>query len=177
MCGLQKDNEKIGYEFKMQIIGVIGESYPSQEGKRLAFEVGVEIAKAKAILICGGLSGVMEEAARGAKSQGGLTIGILPGTNRTSANPYIDIPIVTGLDQARNIIIVRSCHAIIAIEGSYGTLSEIAFCLKLNVPLIGLHTWTLQRKNHEIPPIIKVETAQEAVNKAIKLIEQSKIFS
>lgn len=150
-----------------QIIGVIGESCPSEEGKKLAFEVGVEIAKAKAILICGGLSGVMEEAARGAKSQGGLTIGILPGIDRASANPYIDIPIVTGLDQARNIIIVRSSQAIIAIEGSYGTLSEIAFCLKLNIPLIGLRTWKLQRENHEIPPISYVQTAKEAVTIAI----------
>lgn len=151
-------------------IGVIGESYPSEEGKKLAFEVGVEIAKAKAILICGGLGGVMEEAARGAKSQGGLTIGILPGTDRTTANPYIDIPIVTGLGEARNIIIVRSSQVIIAIEGSYGTLSEIAFCLKLNVPLIGLRTWMLQRENHEVPPIIYAQTAKEAVTIAVKKI-------
>ncbi len=154
-----------------QIIGVIGESCPSEEGKKLAFEVGVEIAKAKATLICGGLSGVMEETCRGAKSQGGLTIGILPGAERASANPYIDIPIITGLDQARNIIIVRSSQAIIAIEGSYGTLSEIAFCLKLNVPLIGLRTWKLQRENHEIPPIRYAQTAKEAVTIAIKLIK------
>jgi len=154
-------------------IGVIGESHPSEEGKKLAFEVGVEIAKANAILICGGLSGIMEEACRGAKSKGGLTVGILPGIDINSANPYIDIPIVTGLDQARNIIIVRSCHAIIAIEGSYGTLSEIAFCLKLNVPLIGLRTWTLQRQNHPTPPIIYAHTAKEAVAKAIKIIIKS----
>ncbi|MDI6735387.1 MAG: TIGR00725 family protein [bacterium] len=148
-------------------IGVIGESQPSLEGKKLAFEVGVEIAKAKAILICGGLSGVMEEASRGAKSQGGLTVGILPGTDKATANPYIDIPIVTGLDQARNIIIIRSSQAVIAIEGSYGTLSEMAFCLKLGVPLIGLKTWKLNRENHEIPPIIYAQTAKEAVEIAI----------
>lgn len=153
------------------IIGVIGESCPSEDGKKLAFEVGVEIAKAKAILICGGLSGVMEEACRGAKSHGGMTIGILPGTEKNTANPYIDIPIITGLGEARNIIIVRSCQAIIAIEGSYGTLSEIAFSLKLNVPLIGLRTWRLQRQNHPIPPIKYVQTAKEAVDIAIKMIK------
>jgi len=152
-----------------QIIGVIGESFPSEEGKKLAYEVGVEIAKAGAILICGGLGGVMEEACRGAKSQQGLTIGILPTTDKTTANPYIDIPIVTGLSEARNIIIVRSANAVIAIEGSYGTLSEIAFCLKLNVPLIGLRTWHLQRNNHEIPPIKYAQSAKEAVNIAIKM--------
>jgi hypothetical protein len=152
-----------------QIIGVIGESFPSQEGKKLAFEVGVEIAKTGAILICGGLGGVMEEACRGAKSQQGLTIGILPTTDKATANPYIDIPIVTGLSEARNIIIVRSANAVIAIEGSYGTLSEIAFCLKLNVPLIGLRTWQLQRQDHEIPPIRYVQTAKEAVAIAIKI--------
>ncbi|MEW6620193.1 MAG: TIGR00725 family protein [bacterium] len=152
-------------------IGVIGESYPSDEGKKLAFEVGEEIAKAGAILICGGLGGIMESACCGAKSQGGLTIGILPGTAKTSANPYIDIPIVTGLDQARNIIIVRSCEAIIAIEGSYGTLSEMAFCLKLNVPLIGLRTWHLERQNHEKPPIIYAQTAKEAVGLGIKFAQ------
>jgi len=149
------------------LIGVIGESSPSPEGKKLAFEVGVEIAKTKAILICGGLGGVMEEACKGAKSYGGMTIGILPGTDKTSANPYVDIPIVTGLGEARNIIIVRSSQAVIAIEGSYGTLSEIAFCLKLNVPLIGLHTWKLERQNHETPPLIYAQTAKEAVRIAI----------
>ncbi|MEW6607644.1 MAG: TIGR00725 family protein [bacterium] len=154
-------------------IGVIGESYPSDEGKKLAFEVGEEIAKAGAILICGGLGGIMESACCGAKSQGGLTIGILPGTAKTSANPYIDIPIVTGLDQARNIIIVRSCEAIIAIEGSYGTLSEMAFCLKLNVPLIGLRTWHLERRNHEKPPIIYAQTAKEAVGLGIKFAQSN----
>jgi len=153
------------------LIGVIGESSPSLEGKKLAFEVGVEIAKARAILICGGLGGVMEEVCKGAKSNGGITIGVLPGTDKTSANPYVDIPIVTGLGEARNIIIVRSSQAVIAVEGSYGTLSEIAFCLKLNVPLIGLRTWKLERQNHEIPPLIYVQTAKEAVSKAIKMIK------
>ncbi len=152
-------------------IGVIGESHPSSEGRKLAFEVGVEIAKAGAVLICGGLGGVMEEASRGAKSEGGLTIGILPGIDKTNANPYIDIPIVTGLDQARNIIIVRSSQAVIAIEGSYGTLSEIAFCLKLSVPLIGLRTWKLNCDNHEIPPIICANTAKEAVEIAMSKIK------
>ncbi|MFH1561839.1 MAG: hypothetical protein ABIF11_00260 [Nitrospirota bacterium] len=95
------------------------------------------------------------------------TIGILPGFDKANANSYIDIPIVTGLDHARNIIIVRSSQAVIAIEGSYGTLSEIAFCLKLGVPLIGLRTWKLMRENHEIPPIVYAQTAKEAVEIAV----------
>ena len=103
-------------------IGIIGASECSLETERLAEEVGREIARNKAILVCGGLGGVMEASARGAKQEGGITVGILPGFSFEDANPFIDIPIVTGLSHARNVLVVRSSHALIAIEGGYGTL-------------------------------------------------------
>ena len=148
-------------------IGVIGASRCNKKIARIAYQVGKEIAKRGAILICGGLGGVMEEAARGAKKNRGLTIGILPGFSASDANPYIDIPIVTGMDHGRNIIVVRSCHALIAIGGREGTLSEIAFALKLMIPLIGIETW-------EIKGAIKAQDAKDAVRKAFQALKKEK---
>jgi hypothetical protein len=146
-------------------IGVIGDAVCSEKVMNLAEEVGREIAKRKGVLICGGLTGVMEGAARGAKKEGGLTIGIIPSESADDANPFIDIPIVTGLRDARNIIVVRSSEAIIAIHGKYGTLSEIAFALKFKVPVIGLHTWDISQD------IIIASNAVDAVEKAFNLIQ------
>ena len=148
-------------------IGVIGAGQCSLEIERLAEEVGSEIAKKKALLICGGLGGVMEASARGAKKEGGVTIGILPGFSFEDANPFIDIPIVTGLSHARNVLVVRSSQAIIAVEGGYGTLSEIGIALKLRKPVVGLRTWDISKK------IITVETPKEAVKKAMSLIKKT----
>ena len=147
-------------------IGVIGAGKCSSKAEMLAEEVGREIARKGALLICGGLGGVMEASARGAKQEGGVTVGILPGFSEEEANPYIDIPIVTGLSHARNVLVVRSSQALIAIEGGYGTLSEISIALKLRKPVIGLHTWDVSRQ------IIKAETPEEAVKKAISLIKK-----
>jgi uncharacterized protein (TIGR00725 family) len=96
------------------------------------------------VLICGGLGGVMEAACRGAKQTGGTTVGILPGDDRSAANPYVDIVIPTGLGEARNAIVVRSADALIAIGGAYGTLSEIAFALKAGKRVVGLGTWEVE---------------------------------
>jgi uncharacterized protein (TIGR00725 family) len=141
-------------------IGVIGASKISREFEKIAFEVGLEIAKRGGILVCGGLKGVMESVCRGAKQAGGTTIGILPGLDRNQANPYVDIIITTGLFEVRNLIIVRTSDVLIAIAKGLGTLSEIAFALKMEKPVIGVGTW-----NNELP-IIKVKTAEEAVNQA-----------
>jgi uncharacterized protein (TIGR00725 family) len=149
----------------MRRIGVIGDAVCSEKVMELAEEVGREIAKRKGVLICGGLTGVMEGAARGAKKEGGLTIGIIPSESADDANPFIDIPIVTGLRDARNVIVVRSSEAIIAIHGKYGTLSEIAFALKFKVPVIGLHTWEV---SHDI---VIASNAVDAVEKAFNLIQ------
>lgn len=145
------------------IIGVIGTSEASNEEYKTAEEVGREIARRKGILVCGGLGGVMEASCRGAKSEGGLTIGIIPGSSKKEANPYVDVPIVTGISEARNIIVVRSSNAIIAIGGSFGTLSEIAFALKLEIPVIGINTWEVSTN------IKKATTPKEAVDLAFSL--------
>lgn len=141
-------------------IGVVGASKISSEFEKVAFEVGFEIAKQNGILVCGGLTGVMEAACRGAKQAGGTTIGILPGFDRSEANPYVDIAITTGLHEARNLIIIRTSDVLIAIAKGLGTLSEIAFALKMGKPVIGIGTW-----DNEIP-LVKVKTAEEAVRKA-----------
>jgi uncharacterized protein (TIGR00725 family) len=126
------------------------------------------------VLICGGLTGVMEEAARGAREEGGLTIGVIPGDDPRQANRYIDIPIVTGMGYARNIIIVRSARAVIAIGGSYGTLSEIAYALNLGVPLIGLGTWDIAKIDGDETRMVMVKTPEEAVEEALKKIPNPK---
>ncbi len=146
------------------VIGVIGASSCSAEIAKLAEAVGREIGKRGAVLICGGLGGVMEFAAKGAKEAGGITIGILPGTSKEEANCYIDIPIVTGLGHARNIIIAHSSDSLIAISGEHGTLSEIAIGLKLRKTVIGLNTW-------DIEGVIRAKTAADAVEKAIGISE------
>ena len=151
------------------IIAVIGASQCSKEIAQIAEDVGRELAKRGVTLVCGGLGGVMEAACRGAKMEGGLTIGILPGTSRHDANPYVDIPIVTGVGEARNVIVVRSAQAAIAVSGEYGTLSEIAYALKLGIPVIGLGTWQLAKGGREVRDIVVAKTPKEAVEKAIAL--------
>ena len=157
-------------EKKKKFIAVIGGEKPSSEEARLAEEVGRELARRGAILVCGGLGGVMEAACRGASSEGGVTIGILPGDNREAANPYIQIPIVTGMGYARNAIVVKSAQAIIAIDGSYGTLSEIGHALQNNIPVIGLNTWSLSRNETPDNSIILAKDPTEAVDKTLSLI-------
>ena len=148
-------------------IAVIGGSECSEEEARLAEEVGRELAKRGITLVCGGLSGVMEAACRGARAEGGTTIGILPGNSRGEANPYVDIPIVTGIGYARNAIVVRSAQAAIAIDGSFGTLSEIGYALQFDIPVIGLETWSLSMGGQDDDSIIRAKSPVEAVERAI----------
>jgi len=119
---------------------------------KIANEVGREIASRGAILICGGLGGVMAEAAKGAKENGGLTIGILPGEEPGSANPFIDVALPTGLGFARNVLVAYSGDAVIAISGRLGTLSEISYALLKKKPVIGIHTWNLEQLSGRMPP-------------------------
>jgi len=151
---------------KKVLIGVIGAGKCSKKVFSLAEEVGQEIAKAGAILVCGGLGGVMEGAAKGAKEAKGITIGILPGDQKEEANPYIDISIVTGIGEARNLVVVRSSDAIIALPGKYGTLSELSFAMKLDKPVIGISTWDISDK------IAKAKDAKQAVELALDLTEK-----
>ncbi len=156
---------------KKKFVAVIGGSSPPSEAKRLAEEVGRELARRGAILICGGLGGVMEAACKGASAEGGMTIGILPGEDRRTANPYVQIPIVTGAGHARNVFVVKSAQAIIAIDGSYGTLSEIGHALQAGIPVIGLNTWSLNKDNQPHGSIIPAEDAADAAKKALDIIE------
>ena len=121
-------------------IGVIGAGSCDDHIRRLAEDVGREIAKNDAILVCGGLSGVMEAVAKGCKNEGGLTIGIIPGNKKEDANEYIDVVIQTAMGHARNAIIAQSCDSLIAIGGEYGTLSEIALALKMGKNVITLES-------------------------------------
>ena len=154
---------------KQKIIAVIGGRQCSPEEAQLAEEVGSELARQGAILVCGGLGGVMEAASKGASSQGGITIGILPGNSRQTANPYVQIPIVTGMGEARNMVVVKSAQAVIAIGGSYGTLTEIGYALQSGIPVIGLNTWSLSRNGKQDNSIILTQNPIEAVNKALNL--------
>ena len=156
------------------IIAVIGNSSSSPEEAKLAQSVGELLAQRGAILVCGGLGGVTEAVCRGAKSKGGLTVGILPGQDASMANPWVDVPVATGIGEARNVAVVKSAQAVIAIGGGYGTLSEIAYALKSRIPVIGLNTWSLSRNGQEDNSIIRVQSAAEAVDKAISLARSPK---
>jgi uncharacterized protein (TIGR00725 family) len=153
-----------------KFIAVIGGSQASASELKTAELVGSEIARAGVTLVCGGMGGVMEAACKGASQEGGLTIGILPGDSRLSANAYVKIPIVTGIGYARNMAVVKSAEAVIAIGGSYGTLSEIGHALQSGLPVIGMGTWEISRKGKDKCPIIKAKTPAEAVEKALEMI-------
>ena len=142
------------------VIGVIGASRPSGKGYELARAVGRNIAERGGIVVCGGLGGVMEAACRGAKEGGGLTIGILPGQDAAEANRFVDVPIVTGMGYARNIIIVRTAQAIVALDGSFGTLSELAHALQMAKPLVAVGCRIAP------PDVPQVEDPEEAVARA-----------
>jgi len=154
---------------KPKTIAVIGGGQCNKKEARLAEEVGRELAKRGAVLVCGGLGGVMEAACRGASAGGGTTIGILPGEDSRAANPHVQIPIATGMGYARNIAVVRSAGAVIAVGGSYGTLSEISYALQGGTPVIGLNTWSLSRNGKEDTSIIPAQSPAEAVEKALEL--------
>ncbi len=124
-------------------IGVLGAHSCNRETASIAEAAGEYIARHGAILVCGGMGGVMEAACRGAKKEGGITIGILPGTNPNEGNGYLDYRIITGLGDGRNMIIVHTIDAAIAISGSYGTLSEISFALKNSIPVVSLGSWDI----------------------------------
>ena len=150
------------------IIAVIGAGSPSEEVYDMAQQVGAEIARRGATVICGGLGGVMEAVCKGAKSEGGATIGVLPGSDPAAANPWVDIPICTGLGHARNVIIVKTGRAVIAVGGAYGTLSELGHALAEQAPVIGLNTWDLARGGVADPSIIVAGDPTDAVDKAMK---------
>jgi uncharacterized protein (TIGR00725 family) len=148
----------------MHLIGVIGSQKATEKAKKIAYEVGKLIALNNFVLVCGGLEGVMEAASKGAFEHGGLTVGILPDKNKQNANPYIKIPIASGIGYARNFCIVQSAECLIAIEGSFGTLNEISAALNLQKVVIGLEcSWNIEGMKF-------AQTPQEAIELAKKFI-------
>jgi uncharacterized protein (TIGR00725 family) len=148
-------------------VSVIGGGRCTAEEYSLAEAVGSLVAQQDAILVCGGLSGVMEAAARGAKEAGGSTVGILPGTDRVPGNPYLDVVICSGVGHARNLAVVSTGDVVIAIGGGYGTLSEIGLALKIGRPVIVLEGWRLQRDQGTLG-IVYASTPQEAIALALE---------
>jgi len=147
------------------MIAVIGGRNATDALLDAAEEVGREIGRRGAVLVCGGLGGVMERASKGAKSAGGITVGILPREQRGDENPHIDIPVATGLGVGRNVIIARTADAFIAVGGEYGTLSEIAFALQMGKPVVGIHTW-------DIKGVEMAADAGEAVSRLFELLAE-----
>jgi len=155
-------------------IAVIGGGQCTKKEAVLAEEIGRELAKRGAVLVCGGLGGVMEAACRGASAEGETTIGILPGDDSQAANPHVQIAIATGMGYARNIAVVKSARVVIAVGGNYGTLSEISYALQGGIPVIGLNTWSLSRNGKEDKAIIPAQNPAEAVDKALDLASPKK---
>jgi uncharacterized protein (TIGR00725 family) len=143
-------------------VGVIGARSCSPGVAEEAREDGRLIAEAGWVLVCGGMGGVMEEACRGARAAGGLTVGILPGDRREAGNPYLSVSVVTGLGEARNVLVVKSSEALIAVSGGYGTLSEIALAGAAAIPVIGLHSWVLDAGRNEGRALFAQEAASPA---------------
>jgi uncharacterized protein (TIGR00725 family) len=146
-------------------IAVCGDSAPSPEIYALAEDVGERLARAGAIVIGGGRTGVMEASCKGAQRAGGLTVGLLPGDSRDQANAYCTVALPTGVGELRIGLIVRAADAVIAVGGAYGKLSEIAHGLSMGRPVIALRTWEL-----DAPDLMRAETAEEAVRLALSAI-------
>ena len=149
------------------LISVVGGDAAPPEVLAQAEELGRELARRGCTVVCGGRGGVMEAVCRGARAEGGHTIGILPGVDRGDMNAHVEFPILTGMGYARNVAVVLSGEAVIAVDGSYGTLSEIAHALAHGKPVIGLRTWSFSNDNTDDRAIIRASDPQDAVEKAI----------
>jgi uncharacterized protein (TIGR00725 family) len=149
---------------RRRLVAVCGESDPQTSLADVAFELGRGIAQRDAVLICGGLTGVMEHAARGARAAGGLTIGLLPGDDPDEANEYVQVAIATGLGPARNAILARSADGVVAVGGGLGTLSEIALALRNGRPTIGIQTWRFDRDRRTEPELPIAANPKDALD-------------
>jgi len=144
-------------------VAVIGASHALEWELATAEQLGRRLAEEGCVLVCGGLGGVMDAAARGCQAAGGVSVGILPGDDRIGASDHLTVAIATGFGEARNAIVARSADAVIAVGGEFGTLSEIALALKMGTPVIGLGTWELGRDDLDLDPIVRAETADDAI--------------
>jgi uncharacterized protein (TIGR00725 family) len=154
------------------LCAVSGGASCSREEAAAAREVGRLLARAGFGVVTGGLGGVMEAASRGARDAGGLVIGILPGNDRSDANPFVEVAVPTGLGEARNVLVAAACDALVAVGGSLGTLTEVAFALKRGTPVVGLGTWRLDPVR--LPPggaVLEAATPEDAVRLVAEAVE------
>lgn len=150
-------------------VAVSGGAEAGPDVLQLAEQVGRELARRGAVVVTGGLGGVMEAASRGAKAEGGTTIGLLPTGDRSDANAWVDVAVPTGLGEARNALLVRAADAVVAVAGEFGTLSEIALALKLGKPVVGLGTWELSQDGRPVDAIVVAAGPAEAAERAVAL--------
>lgn len=150
-------------------IAVVGPSAGTPAELAIGEAVGRGIAEAGAVLVCGGMGGVMEAAASGCADAGGRSVGILPTDSRLDANPYVTIAVATGMGEGRNAIVVRTADAVIAVHGEFGTLSEIALALKMGKPVVGLRTWELGKDGQPVEAVVAASDATDAVDTALRL--------
>lgn len=150
-------------------VAVVGPGEATAEEVAAAEAIGAELARAGALVVTGGLGGVMAAACRGAASVGGTTLGLLPGSDRREANEWVAVAVPTGLGEARNALVVRSADVVVAVGGAYGTLSEIALALRAGTPVVGWRTWSLVDPRGEAAPIIPVDDPGEAARTALAL--------
>jgi uncharacterized protein (TIGR00725 family) len=150
-------------------IAVVGPGEAGLDELALAEEAGAAVAAARCGLVCGGLGGVMEAACRGARSGGGITLGLLPGLDREAANGWVVVAVPTGLGEARNALVVRAADAVVAIGGGWGTLSEIALAVKARVPVVGIGTWEVALRGEPAEGVVAAADARSAVAEALRL--------
>ena len=150
-------------------VGVCGPDPAPADLVEQAESVGRLLARRGAVVVCGGLGGVMGAAARGASAEGGVSIGLLPDATRERASPHLTVSVTTGMGEMRNALVVRASDVIIAVGGEFGTLSEVAFALKIGVPVVGLRTWELVRDGRPVHAFPRFQTSEDAVEQALAL--------
>ena len=160
-------------EARRLYVAVVGASTATADEERTAEEVGRLLAERGAIVVTGGLGGVMAAASRGARGAGGTTVGLLPGEDRSAANPWVQVAIPTGMGEARNALVVRASDAVIAVGGEFGTLSEVALALKLGRPVAGIGTWRIERDGMSTDPLLRADDALTAVGLVLERIERA----
>lgn len=168
MCDSSILSRRTLRKMRKKVISVIGGGSCPKEVEELSQNLGRKLAKVVNILVCGGLGGTMKAVCAGFKTKNNLTIGIIPGYDKNEANPFIDIVIPSGLGLARNVLVVKSADLVIALPGEAGTLSEIAYCLQFGIPVVSLRSF-------DIPGVIKVNTAEEAVKEVKKILKGNRV--
>jgi len=154
-------------------VAVVGSGTASGAETDAAEALGRHLAEAGAVVVCGGLGGVMAAACRGARRAGGRTVGILPGTDRAEANDFVEIALATGMGEARNAVVVGTADAVVAVGGEFGTLSEIALALKAGIPVVGIGTWELARHGAPVAGVVPAADAAGAARLALELAARS----